>query len=143
MVDITLISAACCGPDVVPRVVKRLLEKGSNPNQYNEEGEGVVLLELLLRNMMPSGEWHLQENASRYRQVIYMLVDHGALMGYVPHDYLGSMRVWVKTRELKKVDRRMIRYLLKKWYQEMAAEDESSTDESSDDEAGEDEAIGE
>ncbi|ROW00296.1 hypothetical protein VMCG_07257 [Cytospora schulzeri] len=123
-----LISAACCNKYVVPGVVRLLLDNGSDPNHLNLQGKGP--LQLLLSNITPSGEWALRDNANKYRQIIYMLVEYGARVSHVHWDLLGKMRLWVKDKRVDRDDRVLLKYLLRKCYEELAAEDETSADDS-------------
>lgn len=131
-----LISAACCRRRVVPGVVRLLLNKGSNPNHHNRAG--VVPLQLILDNARPSGEWILYDCANNYRQAIYTLLEHGARVHHLHLEFLQMMRLWVKEKYVERTDRNLFRRLLKQWYEEMAAEDETSADESAEDNAAED-----
>lgn len=134
--NVSLISAACCSTHVVPGVIKLLLDNDSDPNEPNWLGE--VPLQMLLSKIQPSGEWELPQNANKYRQAIYILVEHGARISRVAWDFLSRMRLWVRDRKVDRDDRNLLRYLLKKWYEEMAAEDEISADEHGEDESEED-----
>lgn len=132
---VSLISAACCSTHVVPGVIKLLLNNDSDPNEPSLQGE--VPLQMLLGKIKPSGKWILPQNANKYRQAIYILVEHGARISRVAWDFLSRMRLWVRDRKVDRDDRNLLKYLLKKWYEEMAAEDEISADEHEEDDSEE------
>ncbi|ROW01378.1 hypothetical protein VPNG_07615 [Cytospora leucostoma] len=88
-----------------PEAVALLLEKGVDPNLDST-------LEQLLDEIDPTEEWYDRQFAEKIRRVIYMLIEHGARVGLVDEDTMGSVKEWVENEAVHTDDRDLFKYLL-------------------------------